>query len=116
MAFFKCRIDDEVYELSKLTIGLARRLKLEFGLTELEALNPTDPEQLAGILTVIVEQKHPEWDTATCAKFVDELDIETFAPDEDEADPTLPVEAVAPTPEPDSPSSETTPEISGPLA
>ncbi len=58
--FFKVKVGDEVYELDKLTLGEARRLKRDFGLTDLEAFNGTDPDQMVGLLFLSYKRSHPQ--------------------------------------------------------
>jgi hypothetical protein len=97
MAFFKVKVQDEVYELERLTLGQARRLKREFGLSDLEFFSPTDPDQMVGLLCLAIEQKRPGVDRAVILAEVEALDIDGFEPVEDdvEENPTPAVEGDA---------------------
>ena len=103
--FFKCKVGDKTYELEKLSLGDARTLKREFGLADLEDLNPTDPDQLVGLIYLAIVKTTPDVQRAAALAEAEGIDvvewIETAQDDEVEPDPTpaSPEADDAPTPE-----------------
>lgn len=91
--FFKCKVGDKTYELEKLSLGDARTLKREFGLSDLEDLNPTDPDQLVGLIYLAIVKANPDVQRAAALAEAEGIDvvewIETAQDDEAvEPDPT----------------------------
>jgi hypothetical protein len=109
--FFACTAAGKRYELTKLTLGQARTLKREFDLADIEDLNPTDPDQLVGLIYLALIQAGSSPEAALAeAEGIDIVTLEESAA-EVEPDPTsavaAPVVAVA------AGNSETTPPTSG---
>jgi len=100
MAFFKVKVGEALYELEKLTLGEARRLKREFGMESLEHFSPTDPDQLVGLLVLACKRRHPEWTDETVLRFVEGLDIEHIKPEAPEEAEPVPTPAATAAPEP----------------
>lgn len=82
--FFAVKIDGEAYELPKLTLGEARILKREFGLTDIGSFAPGDPDQLVGLLFLCLRRRRPTATTEELLAEVEALDIEAFEPADDE--------------------------------
>lgn len=115
MALLKIKFGDELYEVSRLPLGEAQRLKHEHGVDDLTHIDLTDPDVLVGVLEVAVRAKHPDWTPAQIKEHVEGIDFLT-AEDvkEEEPDPQS-AGTVAEAAEPaSSGTSETTPETSGP--
>jgi hypothetical protein len=119
MAFFKVKVEDTTYELDKMTLGEARILKREFGLTDLSSFSGTDPDQLVGLLYLALKRENPAMTHDEALAEVEGLDIEGFetpAPDEEavDEDPTQAGTANGNNSDDSAtPSLETTPEPSG---
>lgn len=91
--FFACKVGDKRYQLEKLTLGEARVLRKQFGLEQIEDFNPTDPEQLAGLLYLCMKRENPGLPDALIMAEIDGLDVMEFeAADEEE----VPTPAAAP--------------------
>lgn len=94
--FFACTVAGKKYELTKLTLGQARTLKREFDLADIEDLNPTDPDQLVGLIYLACIQAGMTPEAALAeAEGIDIMTLEEAPSDEVEADPTPAVEAPA---------------------
>lgn len=91
MAFFKVKVGDETYELERLTLGDARVLKRDFGLTDLEFFSPSDPDQMVGLLALAISKTKGISISEATAE-AEALDIEAFEP-QDTEDPTPAAEA-----------------------
>jgi len=100
------QLDDEEYEvdLDRLTLGEARRLKLQAGMKDLSHFNFFDPEQMVTLFAIAVQREHPEMGEADVLAKIEALDatpilenftkqIEAAAAAEAEADPTAAVTA-----------------------
>lgn len=87
--FFACKAGDKQYELPKVTIGEARLLKRHFGLAQIEDLNPTDPDHLAGLLFLCLRRESPGVPMEKLLAEVEDLDPYAFeAVDAPDTDPT----------------------------
>lgn len=108
MALLKMQLDGEDYQvdLDKLTLGEARRLKLQAGMKDLSQFNFFDPEQMVTLFAIAVKRKHPDMDEADVLAKIEELDateilqkfteqIEADAAKEEAEDPTAAVTASA---------------------
>lgn len=79
MSFFKVKVDDKVYSLERLTLGDARLLKERFGLADLEEFNPSDPDQLVGLLFLALRKERPTEPEANLLAEIEDLDIDAFS-------------------------------------
>lgn len=89
-SFFSATIGGTKYELKKLTLGDARLLKRQFGLEDLDDLNPTDPDQLVGLLFLAKCKAEPERDRGELLDEIEELDFAAMIEDGVQADDAAP--------------------------
>lgn len=78
MAFFSVKVGEKTYELDRLTLGEARVLKREFGLSDLGSFSGTDPDQLVGLLYLARKRESPAMSHDEVLAEIEDLDIEAF--------------------------------------
>jgi hypothetical protein len=77
MALLRIKLDDEQYEvdLDRLSLGEARILKHEYGMTDLSEFNFFDPDQMFGLFAIAIRRKRPEATDAEITAEVEGIDI-----------------------------------------
>jgi hypothetical protein len=81
--FFKAKIAGKVYQLDKLTLGEARLLKREFGLSDLAYFSNTDPDVIVGLLAICIKRDDESLTMDQATEQAEALDIEDFDPNPD---------------------------------
>ncbi len=95
-AAFRIRAAGKDYELARLTLGDMALLRRDYGLRSLSDLDPSDPQQLIGLMLLAEAHRVPDRPVADIKAELEAIDISTFEvqPAPVEPDPTP--EAAAP--------------------
>jgi hypothetical protein len=78
MALLKIKLDGELFEVEKLTLGEGRILKRDYGMSDLSEINLADPDQLVGMLSISMKRTHPELSEEEVLAKVEGLDFLTI--------------------------------------
>lgn len=85
----KLTANGKQYELGELNLGEFRLLKRHFGVDNMAAIHPGDPDVLVGLVVVAMLRDNPERDVEDAVREVEALSsIEIDADEDDESDPT----------------------------
>lgn len=94
MAFFKAQGGDRTYTIERMTLGMWRELKAEFGVSVTD-MDFENPDAIVGLLYLAARQERPDVSRDELLAEINSIDIETFgmADDDDDAvDPTPPAD------------------------
>lgn len=96
MAFFTAQAGGRTYTIERMTLGMWRELKTDFGVTVAD-LDFEDPNTIIGLLYLAARADRPDAPREELLAEIDDIDIESFAPatddDDDGVDPTPPGDA-----------------------
>jgi hypothetical protein len=83
MALLRMKVDEETFEvdLDKLTLGEARLLKHDYGMSDLREFSFWDPDQMAGLFVIAVKRAHPDMSEADVLAKVEGVDAGTVLED-----------------------------------
>ena len=73
---YRVKIDGEVFEIDKLTLGEARLLRAHFNVFEIHKMLPGDPNVIAGLVYLCYRRKHPDWEHERLMNTVDDVAME----------------------------------------